>query len=134
MNKIIIMGNLGKDAELKIVGETAVLKWTLAVTETWKKDGEKKEKTNWFNVELWGTRAKSLAQYLTKGTKLLVEGSVDFQTYEKDGEKKYFTVVKALNVEFAGGGAKGESKSSSSNHDDSDGDLGGSLGDDEIPF
>lgn len=111
MNKILLIGNIGADAELKVLAnDNAVLKFNLATSEKWKdKNGDKQEKTEWHRVSLFGPRAKNLAQYLTKGTKVVVEGSMTYGSYEKDGVKHYTADVKAQNIEFVGGGNKKDS-------------------------
>lgn len=128
MNKILIAGNIGADAELKILTNgTAVLKFALATTEKWKdKEGNKQEKTEWHRVSLFGPRATNLAQYLTKGTKVIVEGSMTYGSYEKDNIKFYTADVKAQNIEFVGGGKP--------RSDDSGEELSVPTGDNEIPF
>jgi single-strand DNA-binding protein len=107
MNKVFLMGNLGTDAELKKVNDNSVLNFRIAVNQTWKDaKGEKKERTDWFSCALWGKRAEALAQYLTKGTRLVVEGELRTREYEKDGVKHYATDINVSNVEFAGGGKR----------------------------
>jgi len=101
MNKIIFNGNLGKDAELTMAKNTgkAILKFSVAVAKGYKKE----DGTNWFNCVMFGDRAEKLAQYLTKGTKVIIEGSVQLGNYEKDGVKHYTTDVFVNNVEMLGG-------------------------------
>ena len=98
VNKVILVGNLGRDAETKFTpGGQSVTKFSVATSRRWKdqQSGEWKEETNWSNVTLW--RAENLAPYLTKGTKVYVEGRLQTRSYEdKDGKKVYATdVVKA---------------------------------------
>ena len=120
MNKVVLVGNLGADAELKVVGNgSAVLSFRLATSERWTtKDGEKKERTDWHRVSLWGPRAEKLAPHLKKGTSLVVEGSVRYSEYEKDGEKRYATDIVANNVEFVG--KKQEAAASAATAEDDD--------------
>ena len=101
MNKIIFNGNLGKDSELTMAKNTgkAILKFSVAVAKGYKKE----DGTNWFNCVMFGDRAEKLAQYLTKGTKVIIEGSVQLGNYEKDGVKHYTTDVFVNNVEMLGG-------------------------------
>lgn len=133
MNVCTLLGNLGKDAELRVLGnDNAVLKFTLATTDTWKdKEGNKQEKAQWHQCELWGKRATALASHLTKGSKIVVVGSIDYGSYEKDGVKKYTTTIKVSDVHFAGG-KKSETQSAPV------GELGdpahAGVGSDEIPF
>lgn len=108
MNKIIIIGNVGQDAELRDVGSTTVLSFSVATTEKWKdKNGERQERTDWHNVSLWGKRAEALAKYVTKGTRVAVEGRVQYRQYEdRDGNKRTATDIVASDVELLGGGSR----------------------------
>lgn len=109
MNKVILVGNLGQDGELKVLpGGQSVLSLRLATSETWKDKttGEKKEAVEWHSCDLWGSRAESLAPHMTKGAKLVVTGSLRTRSYEKNGEKRYATNINVEDIEFAGG-AKG---------------------------
>ena len=142
VNKVILLGRLGMDAELKVTqGGQSYANFSLATSETWKdKEGNKQEKTEWHRCTMWGDRAKNLAQYLTKGKMLYVEGSLETRTYEKDGEKRYATGVKVLNVQFAGDAKKSDGESaparSNAHAPSSSDDFGDSAGggDDDIPF
>lgn len=101
MNKIIFNGNLGKDSELIFAAGTgkAVLKWSVAVKKGYKKD----DGVNWFNCVMFGERGEKLAQYLVKGTKVIVEGSLQLGSYEgNDGTKKYTTDIFVNDVELDG--------------------------------
>lgn len=104
VNKVIIVGKLGKDAETKFTtGGIAMTRFTVATSRRWKdKDsGDWKEETDWHTVMLW--RQESLGQYLTKGKQVYVEGKLQTRTYEKDGEKRYSTEVVADEVILLGG-------------------------------
>ncbi|MEO7144333.1 MAG: single-stranded DNA-binding protein [Bryobacteraceae bacterium] len=105
VNKVILLGHLGKDAETKFTPSGAsVSKFTLATNRRWKdqQTGEWKEETDWHNISLW--RAENLAPYLTKGKQVYVEGRLQTRSYEdKDGKKQYFTDVVADNVILVGG-------------------------------
>jgi len=107
VNKVILVGNLGKDAETKFTpGGTAVTKFTIATGRRWKdqQSGEWKEETDWHNVVLW--RAENLANYLTKGKQVYIEGRLQTRSYEdKDGKKQWFTEVVAEDVILLGGRA-----------------------------
>ncbi len=110
LNRVILLGNLGADPELKVTqGGTAVLKLRLATTERYvDKNGAKQERTEWHSVTLWGKRGEALHKYLSKGSRILIEGSLRTSSYEdRDGNKRYRTEVIASNVVFAGGGAGG---------------------------
>ena len=100
MNRVILIGNLGADPELRHTqGDQAVLNLRMATTESWiDKDGDKKERTDWHNVTIWGKRGEGLARCLNKGSRLCVEGRIQTRSYEKGGEKRYATDIVANNV------------------------------------
>ena len=108
LNQVSLIGNLGRDAELKYTPSgSAVAKFSMATMETWKdKGGNRQERTEWHNVNLWGTVAEALAQYLTKGKQVFVQGSLHTREWEdQDGNKRRATDVKARTVVLLGGGA-----------------------------
>lgn len=102
MQSIQLIGYLGKDPETKyITNGTAVTKFSVAVTERWKsRDGEKQERVEWFNVETWGKLAEICGEYLHKGAQIYLKGKNQTSTWDKDGETRYSTVVRADEVEF----------------------------------
>ena len=101
--QITIAGHLGRDAELKDVKGTAVLEWSMAVTTK----GGREETTNWYRCALWGTRGEKVAQYLTKGTALIVTGGLVARDYTtKDGKEGYSLDVRVNEFTFAGGGGQ----------------------------
>jgi single-strand DNA-binding protein len=105
VNKVILVGHLGRDAETKFTpGGAAVTRFSVATNRRWKDQtsGEWKEETDWSNVVLW--RAENLANYLTKGKQVYVEGRLQTRSYEdKDGKKVYTTEVVADDVILLGG-------------------------------
>jgi single-strand DNA-binding protein len=104
INRVTLLGNLGADPELRQTQGGAVLNLRLATTETWiDKDKEKRERTDWHSVTLWGKRGEALAAILRKGSQLLVEGRLSTSSYEKDGQKRYKTEIVASNVVLCGG-------------------------------
>jgi single-strand DNA-binding protein len=109
VNKAILIGNLGRDAETKFTpGGTAVTKFSVATSRRWKdkQSGEWKEETDWTNIVLW--QAENLANYLTKGTRVYVEGRIHTRNYDdKDGKKVYATEVVADEVILLGGKGDG---------------------------
>jgi single-strand DNA-binding protein len=111
VNKVILVGNLGRDAETKFTPSgAAVTKFAIATTRSWKdqQSNEWKEETNWTNVIVW--RQENLANYLTKGKQVYVEGRLQTRSYDdKDGKKVYATEVVAEDVILLGG--RGESGS-----------------------
>lgn len=109
VNKVILVGNLGRDAELRHTGAgSPVSSFTIATSEAWNdKGGQKQEKTEWHKVVLWGKAAESLQPHLVKGKQVYVEGKLQTRQWDdKDGNKKYATEVKADTVKLLGGGGK----------------------------
>jgi single-strand DNA-binding protein len=104
MNKVILLGNLGADPELRYTnGGVPVLHFRLATTETWvDKNNETHERTDWHTVVLFGKRGEGLAKHLFKGSNVLVEGGLRTSSYEKEGQKRYKTEVHARDVFFTG--------------------------------
>ena len=110
VNKVILVGNLGRDAELRYTpGGAAVATLNLATTEVWNdKGGQRQEKTEWHRVVLWGKQAESLQEYLTKGKQIYVEGRLQTRQWDdKDGNKRYTTEIKADRITLLGGGSGG---------------------------
>jgi single-strand DNA-binding protein len=110
VNKVILVGNLGRDAELRYTpGGAAVATLNLATTEVWNdKGGQRQEKTEWHRIVLWGKQAESLQEYLTKGKQIYVEGRLQTRQWDdKDGNKKYTTEIKADRITLLGGGGGG---------------------------
>ncbi len=147
VNKVILVGNLGRDAELRFTpGGAPVAKFSIATTEVWNdKAGQRQERTEWHNVDLWGKPAESLKEYLVKGKQVYVEGRLQTDEYtDKDGVKRKSTKVRCDKVVLlgsAGGRGGGMSRSSGDDsmggghapgagHDTSD----QPLTDDDIPF
>src|SRR5690348_18468156 len=110
VNKVILVGNLGRDAELRYTpGGAPVATLNLATTEMWNdKAGQRQEKTEWHRVVLWGKTAESLNEYLTKGKQIYVEGRLQTRQWDdKDGNKRYTTEIKADRITLLGGGGGG---------------------------
>lgn len=104
MNRVTIMGRLGKDPETRQVGESQVVKFTVATTRKWTSNGEKREETTWHDVVFWDKIGQVIAQYFKKGDVILVEGRVDIREYEdKDGKKCRAYQVTGNSFEFCGG-------------------------------
>ncbi|MFH1035014.1 MAG: single-stranded DNA-binding protein [Pseudomonadota bacterium] len=135
INKVILIGNLGADPEMKYTaGGTAICKFRLATTEVFKdRDGNQQERTEWHRVVAWAKLAEICGQYLSKGKQVYVEGSLRTSSWDdNDGNKRYMTEVNARDVQFLSGGAGGGSGSGGSGGGD---DFGGPpMGDDDIPF
>ena len=101
MNKIILTGRTTKDAEIGFIGATGTPKmsFSLAVERNYQKDKNNK-KVDFINMEMIGQHTEKLAQYVTKGKAILVEGELNIDNYEKDGERRSFTKVKVDRLEF----------------------------------
>jgi single-strand DNA-binding protein len=125
VNKVILIGNLGRDPETRYTtGGDAVTQLNVATTETWKdKNGEKQEKTEWHRVVLFGRQAEVAGEYLKKGRSVYIEGRLQTRKYtDKEGVEKYTTEIvgdrmqllggrdtgSGGDTEFAGGGARRE--------------------------
>ena len=152
VNKVILVGNLGRDAELRYTpGGAAVLNFSIATTETWmdKNSGQRQEHTEWHRVDVWGKQAETLQQYLLKGRQIYVEGSLRTRQWDdRDGNKRYSTDVRANRVVLLGrGDGSGRGDASGRRSDAGDGrDLspstpdqgapggGPDLTEDDIPF
>ena len=112
VNKVILVGNLGRDAELRYTpGGAAVATINMATTEVWNdKGGQRQEKTEWHRVVLWGKSAESLTEYLTKGKQIYVEGRLQTRQWDdKDGNKRYTTEIRGDRIVLLGGGGGGRS-------------------------
>ncbi len=110
VNKVILLGNLGRDPELKYTPSgAAVANFTIATNETWKdKDGQKQEHTEWHRIVVWGKLAEICGEYLHKGRQVYVEGSIRTRTYkDREGNEKSVTEVRADNLVMIGKGEGG---------------------------
>jgi len=106
LNKVLIIGNLGKDPEVRFTpGGRAVARFPVATSEVWSdQEGQRQERTEWHNVVVWGKQAETCGQYLSKGRQVFLEGSIRSRQYDdKDGNKRYITEVIAQRVQFLGG-------------------------------
>jgi single-strand DNA-binding protein len=110
VNKAILVGNLGRDAEMRFTaGGTAVATVSLATTERFTdKEGQKREDTQWHRIVIWGKTAESLQEYLTKGKQIYVEGRIETKEWtNKEGQKVKTTEIRADRVVLLGGGGGG---------------------------
>ena len=116
MNKIIISGRLVRDAELSYIASTATPKmsFSLAVERAYQKDKNNK-KVDFINCEQLGKHVENLCQYVTKGKQILVEGELNIDNYEKDGEKRSFTKVKVDRLEFLSGNSNANTENKQNN-------------------
>jgi single-strand DNA-binding protein len=106
INKVILIGNLGADPEMRYTaGGTAVCKFRIATTEKFTdKDGNRQERTEWHRVVAWRKLAEICGQYLSKGKQVYIEGKIRNDTWEKDGVKQYSYEIVADNMVMLGGG------------------------------
>ena len=104
INKAIIVGNLGKDPEVRFTPSgVAVCNFTVATSESWKdKEGNKQEKTEWHNVVAFGKLAEICGEYLKKGKQVYIEGRLQTDKYEKNGETRYSTKIVARVMKMLG--------------------------------
>ena len=126
LNKVILIGRLGADVEVKYMPNSAAqAKLNLATSERWKdKDGKNQEKTEWHKIVAWRQLAEFAGQWLKKGQLVCVEGRLTTRSWEQDGEKKYMTEVVADNITMLGG--KDNATPESNQQEEQD--------DDDLPF
>lgn len=106
VNKVILVGNVGKDPEVRYsAGGMAVCTISVATSEKWtdKQSGEIKERTEWHRVKFFGRLAEIAGEYLKKGSQVYIEGSLRTEEYEKDGVKRYSTDIVAAEMQMLGG-------------------------------
>ncbi len=129
INKVIIIGNLGRDPEIRYSQQgTAVVNFSVATSDTWldKNTGQRQERTEWHRIVVFGKQAENCEKYLSKGRQVYVEGKLSTSSYEKDGQTHYATDIIANTVQFlgnkqdgggyqAGGGYQGEPSGSDRN-------------------
>jgi single-strand DNA-binding protein len=149
VNKVILVGNLGRDAELKFTPSGfPISSFSLATTDRRKdKDNTWQERTEWHRIKLLGKQAESLQDYLKKGKQIYVEGRLETRSWDdKDGQKRYMTEIIADRIQLLGSAGGGRSSSASRGGDDmgdpfddhgsggGGGSMPGDVADDDIPF
>jgi single-strand DNA-binding protein len=151
VNKVILIGNLGKDPEVKYTPQgTPVAKFSLATNERWKdKNGEWQDRTEWHNIVAWQRLAEIVGEYVKKGQKLYIEGRIQTRSWDdKDGQKKYMTEIVANDLvllsgrgdgEHDGGGSRARGASAGSSFDQRTPEhepapAGAAITDEDIPF
>jgi len=143
VNKVILVGNVGRDPELRYTpGGAAVAQFSMATTENWTaKSGEKQERTEWHRIVVWGKMAEIVNQYVKKGRQVYVEGALQTRQWDdRNGQKRTTTEIKALQVVFLGsGGGGGASRTTSPSADPGPGPDEAPPGDasfpeEDIPF
>lgn len=137
INKVILVGNLGKDPEVKTLESGAkVANFSLATSESYKgKDGQRVTQTEWHNIVLWRGLAEVAEQYLKKGNQVYIEGKIRSRSWDdKDGNKKYITEIQGDNLTMLGGRRDSDTTEAAPAKETSpDNHVGASEGDD-LPF
>lgn len=110
MNKVFLYGNVGKDPDTRTVNDKTVTKFSLATNKTYTNaSGEKVTDTQWHNITIWGKLAETAAKYVKKGNPLIVEGEINYRSYEnKEGVTVYVTEILGSHIHFV---CKAEAKS-----------------------
>lgn len=141
INKVILIGNLGADPEVKhLESGNAVANLPIATTEYYRdKDGNRQERTEWHRIVLWRRLAEIAEQYLHKGDQIYIEGRLQTRSYEKDGVTKYITEVVGNNMTMLGkksSSGEQQSAAASSGAQESSPQEGQAeeAGDDDLPF
>ena len=108
VNKVILVGHLGKDPEVRFTSTgSAVANFSMATSEVWNdREGKRQERTEWHNIVVWGKQGETCGQYLAKGRQVYVEGSIRTRSYDdkNTGAKRYITEIVAQRIQFLGGG------------------------------
>lgn len=106
VNKVILIGNLGRDPEIrKNPSGSSVCSFSMATTDKFTdKQGNRQEQTEWHNIVAWNRSAETMAQYLKKGSPVYVEGKLKTQSWDDNGTKKYRTEILVTSFQFLGGG------------------------------
>ncbi len=110
VNKVFLLGRLGKDPEVRYTStQQPFAKFSLATSEVFTTNGERREKTQWHNVVVWGKQAEIAGRYLRKGKQIFVEGKIEYSEYEDKttGQKRYFTEIKVDRFQMLGGAGEG---------------------------
>jgi len=147
-NKITIIGNLGRDPELRYTPQgTAVCDFSVAVNDRKRdKAGEWQDVTTWFKITFWGKQAENASKYLTKGRQVYIEGRLQVEEWtDRDGNNRHTLAVQGADIQFLGDGRNegnehssssenNYSSSSASSNDDFSGQTSAASNDDDIPF
>ena len=117
INKVILIGNLGRDPEVRYTPSgTAVANFSLATTDNWtNKDGEKQSRTEWHRIVAWGRLGETCGEYLSKGSQVYIEGSIQTNEWEdQEGNKRKTTEIRAWRMQMLGARAQAEPLSNES--------------------
>jgi single-strand DNA-binding protein len=101
INKAILIGRLGRDPEVRNVGDSQVARFSVATSRQWTdKAGQKQERTQWHNCQAWGKLAELAQRFLAKGRRVYIEGEIEYREYEKDGQKRTATEINVREMVF----------------------------------
>ena len=133
-NKAIIIGRLGRDPELKKIGNGTLCELRVATSEKYStKDGQQKESVEWHTVSVWDGQGELAARHLKKGSAVFVEGKIETRMYEKNGEKRYSTSIRASSVTYlereSNEAPRAPAKTGSTHTT-----VNAPIGDEEVPF
>ncbi len=146
VNKVILIGNLGADPELRYTPSgQPVANFRIATSESWvDKQGQKQERTEWHRIVAWGKLAELCGEYLAKGRQVFIEGKLQTRQWEdRDGQKRFTTEIQAREITFLGGRGEAPAGGRRSSGNAGGGDLGDAGGfdygpppmnDDDVPF
>jgi single-strand DNA-binding protein len=137
VNKVILIGNLGRDPELRYTQSgQPVANFTMATTDRWNDpSGEKKEKTEWHRIVVWGKQAEVAGEYLRKGRPVYIEGSLQTREWvDRDGNKRYTTEVRAQRLQLLGRPDDRTGSPAGGAPADEVGEPAGGVAEDDIPF
>ncbi|MCU0429467.1 MAG: single-stranded DNA-binding protein [Cytophagaceae bacterium] len=141
VNKVILVGNLGKDPEIRALDNgRKVARFSLATSESYTdRNGQRQEKTEWHNIVFWGNIADVIEKYLRKGSQIYMEGKLATRSYDQDGIKKYITEIEGQTMTMLGraGGGNSSGDSGSRENNTSNEPVNSSLmadATDDLPF
>jgi single-strand DNA-binding protein len=137
VNKVILVGNLGRDPEVRYTASgTPVANFTMATTERWSDpSGERKERTEWHRIVVWGKQAEIAGEYLRKGRQVYVEGSLQTREWtDREGNKRQTTEVRAQRFQMLGGRGEAEAPVPQEPATTSVAEPDGGFEEDDIPF
>jgi len=138
VNKVILVGNLGRDPEIRYTqGGTPVANFTMATSDRWtdQATGERKERTEWHRIVVWGKQAEIAGEYLRKGKQVYVEGSLQTREWtDREGNKRYTTEVKAQTFQMLGGRGDADRAEAAPEEAHATADSDAGYEEDDIPF
>jgi single-strand DNA-binding protein len=138
LNKVMLIGNLGRDPEVRYTQSGApVANFTMATTDRWNDagTGEKKERTEWHRIVVWGKQAEIVGEYMRKGKQVYVEGTLQTREWtDREGNKRYTTEVRAQRVQMLGRAGDAPEPVHAPEDEGAVAETGGGFAEDDIPF